>query len=115
MENEAGPSFDGVGSELAFIRDQLNSIGSELTFLHDHMNSALDRVFSTSSSVTSHEDGSSPDSDDSVLGYVQDFYQLYEQVISTSSSSSSDTSDVVDGQMTNAGDASNLQDAEGQL
>lgn len=121
MENEAGPSFGSVGSELALIREHLNSIGSELAFLQDHMNSVLEHVFSTgsssSSSITSHGDGSNPDLVDSGLSCVQDFVEQYEDVISTTSSSSSDTSDVVDGQMTNADDTNNLQDgvAEGQL
>ncbi|KAI3374639.1 hypothetical protein L3Q82_021213, partial [Scortum barcoo] len=105
MENGDGLSFNSVGSELALIWDQLDTAGSELVL--NAMNGVLEDNSSSSTSSSSlssavcHEDGTSPNSADSVPSYIQDFVPLYEEVTSTSSSSSSENADVVDGQMTN--------------
>lgn len=66
-----------------------NSEDSEWSLYQDYYDSALETSLSTSPSVTLHRDGPSCDIGNSALSSIQDFVQLYEEVVSTSSSSTS--------------------------
>eukprot|EP00064_Thunnus_orientalis_P017729 superscaffoldBa00003843_g17815 len=111
MENEGGSSFshNSGDSEMALVQDYIHSIMEDISLLLTDS--------SESSPVTSHGDGSSSGTEDNGLSFTEDFVQLYEEVIETSSSSWSTVSDDdADGQITNTDDTDSLQDgdAEGQ-
>ena len=92
---------------MALVQDYIHSIMEDISLLFTDS--------SESSPVTSHGDGSSSGTEDNGLSFTEDFVQLYEEVIETSSSSWSTVSDddADDEQITNT-DSLQDGDEEGQ-